>query len=119
LPILVSDAGEYVGFWHYAPPDLLQRAVTLPNPEGAATYAGADTVDRLVLALRSYAPAGIQYFSTFAMAHSAFLLYSNGSRWAWWPAKLAHDGYQLELLSLGGRAAVYLVGPKLRTLAVN
>ena len=104
LPIVISDAGEYVELWHY-----LRRAVTLPNPEGAATYAGVDTVDKLVLALRPYAPAGIQDFSSFEATHSAFLLYSNGSRSDWWPAKLAHDGFQLKLLSFGGSAAVYLV----------
>ena len=109
LPIVISDAGEYVELWHYAPPALLRRAVTLPNPEGAATYAGVDTVDKLVLALRPYAPAGIQDFSSFEATHSAFLLYSNGSRSDWWPAKLAHDGFQLKLLSFGGSAAVYLV----------
>jgi 4-amino-4-deoxy-L-arabinose transferase-like glycosyltransferase len=103
LPIVISDAGEYVELWHY-----LRRAVTLPNPEGAATYAGVDTVDKLVLALRPYAPAGIQDFSSFEATHSAFL-YSSGSRWDWWPAKLAHHGFQLELLSFGGSAAVYLV----------
>jgi 4-amino-4-deoxy-L-arabinose transferase-like glycosyltransferase len=119
LPIVISDAGEYVEFWHYAPPRLLQRAVALPNPEGAATYAGADTVDKLALALRPFAPAGIQDFSSFEATHSAFLLYSNGSRWDWWPAKLAHDGYQLEPLSLGGSATVYLVGPKRPNIAIN
>jgi 4-amino-4-deoxy-L-arabinose transferase-like glycosyltransferase len=119
LPIVISDAGEYVEFWHYAPPALLRRVVTFPNPEDATIYAGVNTVDKLVLALRSYVPAKIQDFPSFEATHPAFLLYSNGSRYDWWPAKLAHDGYQLELLSLPGSAAVYLVGPKHRTTAID
>jgi len=99
----------------------LGRALPLAwrNDSVIATYAGDDTIDKLVLALRRYAPAGIQDFSSFEAAHPTFLLYSNSSRTDWWPAKLAHDGKQLKLLSLRGRAAVYLVGPKVRTTTVD
>jgi len=80
----------------------LGRALPLAwrNDSVIATYAGDDTIDKLVLALRRYAPAGIQDFSSFEAAHPTFLLYSNSSRTDWWPAKLAHDGKQLKLLSL-------------------
>jgi len=112
LPIVVSDAGEYVELWHYAPPDLFRRVVTLPDPELAATYAGTDTVDRLVLALRVYGLSGIQDFPAFTAEHPRFLLYSNGSAFDWWPTRLSHDGYQLQLIKPSFHSAVYLVGPK-------
>jgi Dolichyl-phosphate-mannose-protein mannosyltransferase len=112
LPIVVSDAGEYVELWHYAPPDLFKRVVTLPDPELAATYAGTDTVDRLVLALRIYGLSGIQDFPAFTAEHPRFLLYSNGSPFDWWPTRLSHDGYQLQLIKPSSHSAVYLVGPK-------
>jgi hypothetical protein len=78
LPIVLSDSGCFVEIWHYAPA-IFRRAVTLPNPECAVTYAGIDTVDKLVLALRPYAPLAsrispasaprTQGFSSIPMAH--------------------------------------------------
>jgi len=108
LPIVVSDPGQFVEIWHYAPPVIFQRAVTLPNAQNAAAYSGTDTVDKLVLALRPYGPEGIQDFSTFTAAHPRFLLYSDGSRIDWLPNRLAQQGYQLQRLSIGG---AYLVEP--------
>src|SRR5258708_5324121 len=109
LPIVVSDAGVYVQFWHYAPPELLRRVVTLPDPENAVNYSGTDPVDKLVIALRSCEPIAVEDLAHFEAEHQTFLLYSNGSRIDWLPARLAHDGNQLRLLDrqLGGSA--YLV----------
>jgi Flp pilus assembly pilin Flp len=109
LPIVISDAGEYVEFWHYAPPELLRRVVTLPDPLNAAEYAGIDTVDKLVIALSSCEPVAIQEFSHFAAEHPVFLLYSDGSKFDWWPARLTHDGDRMQLLGVRGGGAVYLV----------
>jgi len=109
LPIVVSDVGVYVEFWHYAPPELLRRVVTLPDPENAVNYSGTDTVDKLVIALKSCEPIAVEDLAHFEAEHQTFLLYSNGSRIDWLPARLAHDGNQLRLLDrqLGGSA--YLV----------
>ena len=109
LPIVLSDPGMYVEVWHYAPPALFQRTFTLPEPQEAVTFVRTDTVDKLVLALRPYAPSGIQDFSTFVAAHRRFLLCSNGSRVDWLPSRLVRDGYQLHLIEAKVRGAVYLV----------
>lgn len=109
LPIVLSNCAQYIEYWHYAPPAVFQRLVTLPDPSKAASYAGVDTADKIVLALRPYAPGRIENFSEFAAAHPAFLLYSDGSRVDWWPQRLLHDGYRLERLPLDSRGAAYLV----------
>jgi hypothetical protein len=119
LPIVISDAGEYVEFWHYAPPELLRRVVTLPDPSNAAKYAGIDTVDKLVIALSSVEPIAVQDFTHFAAKHPVFLLYSNGSKVDWWPARLTHDGDRLELLGVTGDGAAYLVELKSRGRAAD
>lgn len=112
LPIVFSDAGIYVEIWHYAPPALFRRAVTLPDPETAVKYTNTDTVDKLVVALRPYAPPGIQHFDEFSAAHPRFLLYSNGSPADWWPARLSHDGYHVQRLYTHAPNVGYLVeGP--------
>jgi hypothetical protein len=109
LPVVFSDAGIYVEIWHYAPPGLFRRAVALPDPEGAVTYSDTDTVDKLVLALRPYAPPGIHHFDEFVAANPRFLLYSNGSRADWWPARLAHDGYRVQRVYSGAPNVAYVV----------
>jgi mannosyltransferase len=110
LPIVISDAGVYVELWHHAPPELRRRIVTLPDPTNAAKYAGTDTVDKLVIALRSCEPTiAVHDFAHFAAEHQTFLLYSNGSRFDWWPARLVHDGDQLRLLGFQRRGSAYLV----------
>jgi len=109
LPIIVSDPGQYVEMWHYAPASLFQRVFTVPQPRNAANYSGTDTVDRLVLALRAYGPPGIQDFSLFLAAHPRFLVSSDGSRIDWLPNWLAQDGYRLRVLETGSHNTAYLV----------
>jgi mannosyltransferase len=109
LPIVISDAGNYVEFVSYAPASLRENVFALTDPASATVYAGTDTLDKLVLALRSYSITGVENYATFAAAHPAFLLCSNGSRFDWWPARLAHDGAGLQLLTVQGDYKVYRV----------
>jgi hypothetical protein len=109
LPIVLSNCAQYVEYWHYAPPAVFQRLFAFPDPAEAASYAGVDTADKIVLALRPYTPGRIQNFPEFVAAHPTFLLYSDGSRVDWWPERLLHDGYRLERLPLHVRGAAYLV----------
>ena len=109
LPIVLSNCAQYVELWHYAPPGLFRGVFTLPDPTKAASYVGFDTADKIVLALRPYNPEGIQDFSKFSTTHPKFILYSDGSRVDWWPARLLHDGYRLQLLRLESHGAAYLV----------
>jgi len=109
LPIVISDAGAYVELWRYAPPELLQRVVALPDPANAASYSGSDTVDKLVIALSFIEPIKTEDLAHFEAEHQTFLLYSDGSRSDWLPTRLAHDGDRLRLLGTQGRRAEYLV----------
>lgn len=119
LPIVVSDPGQYVEMWHYAPASFFQRIFTVPQPSNAVDYSNRDTVDKLVLALRPYGPPGIQDFSMFVTAHPRFLICSSGSHFDWLPTRLARDGYRLRLLRANPHNMAYLVEapPKEQTTA--
>lgn len=110
LPIAVSDLNGYVEFWHcVSSPAIRGRMVALADPDSAVLYIGSDTVDKIGLTLRSYLPLQIMRFSSFAAEHPVFLLYSDGSAWDWWPARLRHEGYYLRLLGVHGSNSMYLV----------
>jgi hypothetical protein len=109
LPIVVSDFGIYLESWHYAPPGLRRRIMALADPASAVKYIGTDTSDQLAVALRPYVPVAVQDFAPFAAEHPVFLLYSTGSLFDWWPARLTHEGARLQLLAVHGPAAMYLV----------
>jgi hypothetical protein len=110
LPIVVSDPAEYVVYWHYASPVLRRRIMGLADPATAMIYTGTGVRDELLAALRLYEPVAVQYWSPFAEGHPVFLLY--GSQSNWWPGRLAHDGYRLQLLAANGGEAMYLVESK-------
>ena len=109
LPIVISSFADYLEFSHYAPPRLRRRIVVLADPANAVIYTGADTADQLAVAWRSYQPEAVPDFASFASENPAFLLYSSGNQFDWWPARLAHDGHQLKLLARRGVNSMYLV----------
>jgi Dolichyl-phosphate-mannose-protein mannosyltransferase len=118
LPVVISDAGQYVEFSHDAPQTLNARMVALVDPSNALVYAGTDTVDHVVSALRYCEPLHVYDFKPFAAAHPVFLLYSDGSPFDWWPSRLAHDGAVVELVAKQGPGILYWVALK-PDLAVN
>jgi 4-amino-4-deoxy-L-arabinose transferase-like glycosyltransferase len=109
LPIVVSDFNTYVQVYHYAPPELRQRILTLVDPGKSWIYTGTDTAEKIAVILRSYAPLTILDFAPFAANHPVFLLYSNRAEGDWWPARLLHDGHRLQLLAVHGDDEMYLV----------
>jgi len=109
LPLVMSNAGGYVELSHVAPQSLNRRMVTLVDPPNAVVYAGTDTVDRLVIELKSYVPMQVYDFKPFAAAHPVFLLYSDGTPFDWWPSRLIHDGAQVELVANQGGGTLYRV----------
>ncbi len=109
LPLVLSNAGGYVELSHVAQQSLNQRMVALVDPPSAVVYAGTDTVDRLVIELKSYVPMQVYDFKAFAAAHPVFLLYSDGTPFDWWPSRLIHDGAQVELVAKQGGGTLYRV----------
>jgi hypothetical protein len=109
LPIVVSDAGDYLQLVYYASPQLAARLVSLVDLPKAVAYSRSDTIDRQLLLLRSYIPLQQEGFQGFVAIHPKFLLYSGGGGWDWWPRRLRDDGYTLQLVAFHENAKVYLV----------
>jgi hypothetical protein len=109
LPLIISDAGQYVELSHTAPSSLNQRMAALVDPPSAISYAETDTVDKLVTELKCCVQLQVYEFKPFAAAHPVFLLYSDGTQFDWWPSRLTHDGARLELLAKQGGGTLYSV----------
>jgi hypothetical protein len=112
LPVVVSDAQDYLQLVYYGSPAWATRFVDVVDPAQATVYSGSDTLDTQMLILRSYIPLQVYEFHDFAAKHPEFLLYSGGRRWDWWLARLVDDGYALRLVAIQENRRVYLVGPK-------
>lgn len=110
LPVVVSDAHDYLVLAHYARDP--RRYVDVVDAPQAVIYARTDTIDRQMPALKCCLPIQVYEFTEFASEHSQFLLYSGGGDWDWWPTRLAKDGDSLELLAIEGPRKVYLVSLK-------
>ncbi len=109
LPLIISNAGEYVELSHSAPSSLNQRMAAIVDPPSAVSYAGTDTVDKLVIELTCCVQLQVYEFKPFAAEHPVFLLYSDGTQFDWWPSRLIHDGATLELLAKQGGGSLYSV----------
>jgi hypothetical protein len=109
LPLVISNAGQYVELSHSAPPSLNQRMSALVDPPSAVVYSGTDTVDKLVIELQCCVSLQVNEFNSFAAAHPVFLLYSDGTAFDWWPNRLMHDGAALQLVAKQGGGTLYRV----------
>lgn len=109
LPLVISDAGSYIELSHSASPALNERMLALVDPPSAVTFAGTDTVDKLVVELNCCVALHVEEFQPFAAAHPAFLLYSDGTAFDWWPSRLMQDGATLELVARQGSGFLYRV----------
>ena len=109
LPIVVSDGGDYLPIAYYASPQWRSRVTGLIDPTNAVAYAGSDSIDRQLSALRSCFALRVYDFPTFTSEHPSFLLYSNGGDFDWWPRRLAADKYDLRLLVADNNEKVFLV----------
>ena len=89
-----------------------KRIVGLVDPVNAVVYSGIDTTDKIMTVFRSYEAADVLDFAPFIDKHTVFLLYSNGAGDDWWPTRLLHDGYRLQLLARQGNHFMYLVEPE-------
>ena len=110
LPVVLSDGLECLQETYYAGPELARRIVSVVDVPQAILYAGTDVADEQLPTLASFYPLHVYQFSAFAQNHPTFLLYSSGvPDWDWWPRRLKHDGYSLQILYSGGPRKMYLV----------
>lgn len=113
LPVVDSDPLDYLPLAYYASPELNRRTLFVVDIPAAITYAGSDTADKCILALRPYLNLHAYQFEDFAASHPAFLVYSDGRpTWDWWPTRLFHDGYALDLVAMNQDGRIYLVRQK-------
>ena len=108
LPVVMSDAQQYMMLAYYTPPQWSKRFVGLADPGAAVVYSGSDSVDRQMLALRCCLALQVHEFPEFAAGQKSFLVYSDGSEFDWWPQRLSRSGYSLRLLAMSGSNKVYL-----------
>ena len=84
--------------------------------EQSIVYSGSDSLDRQMSALQCCLPLQVYNFRDFASQHATFLLYSGGGEWDWWPFRLLHDGYSLQLLAADKSHRLYLATVKAKPL---
>ena len=109
LPFVVSDGQAYVELAYYAPTELAKHLLVLVDPPNAVKFAGNDSVDRGILALRCCVALNVYQYEDFAPEYPKFLLYSGRSTFDWWPARLRKDGYLLETVASDQNGDVYMV----------
>jgi hypothetical protein len=105
LPVVVSDAHDFLQLQHYCDPAWRKRFVSVLDPTEAVVYTGNDTADKQLALLRRYTNLPIYDFQPFLAEHPAFLVYSSGGGLGgdWWPGRLKKDGFKLQNVSVRPR----------------
>lgn len=98
LPVVVSDAHDFLQLQQYCDPVWRKRFVSVLDPTQAVVYAGNDTADQQLAILRRYTTLPIYDFQPFLAEHPAFLVYSGGggSGGDWWPRGLQKTGFKVQ-----------------------
>jgi hypothetical protein len=105
LPVVVSDAHDFLQLQHYCDPAWQKRFVSVIDPEQSVVYTGNDSADKQLALLRQYTSLPIYDFQPFLAEHPAFLVYSSGGglEGDWWPGRLKEDGFKLQNVSVRPR----------------
>src|SRR5271157_5665024 len=105
LPVIVSDAHDFLQLQHYCDPAWRKRFVSVLDATQAIRFTGNDTADRELAILRQYTNLPIYEFQPFLAEHPAFLVYSGGggSGGDWWPGRLKKDGFKVQNVSVRPR----------------
>jgi hypothetical protein len=111
LPIVISDGIRYLPLAYYAPANSNGKLYAIADPHAAVTSTAykSDSVDLALLVLGRYFPLQVEDYGGFVSRHREFLLVLGWRGFDWWPARLAHDGYTLRLLSAEGGATIFKV----------
>jgi hypothetical protein len=92
--VVCSAPLRFLPLSYYGSPD----ARYLADPAHARRWIGTDTVERELLALRSWAPVRVEEYSATASARAPFLLYWRPGLNSWLMRQLREDGAELRLL---------------------
>jgi len=109
LPVISSDARDYLQLLYYGSAAWVPRLVTVVDKSQATAYPGSDNLESQLLILRSYIPLQVYEFHDFTDQHPEFLLYSAGTMFDSWPARLVDKGYVLRLDAVHENRRLYLV----------
>ncbi len=102
LPVVVSDAIQFLPLTYYASPEWHKRFVMIVDPPESVSYAGSDSTDKEMQAMRDYSTIQVYDFQPFAAQHPTFLLFSSNAGFGddWWPTRLFRDGYMLKMVAI-------------------
>jgi len=110
LPVVISSGLRYLPTVYYAPQEFRRRLFTLVDPRAAVSFAGTDSVDLGLIALRRYFPLQVEDYQNFASEQQEFLLVSgDGDDFDWLPTRLTQEGHLLNLIAIVNEAKIYKV----------
>ena len=94
LPLVVADSHLFTEVVSYSAPDVQSRLVYLIDREAAVRYAGYDTDELLMPALRELAGWKLEAYREFVRKQKRFLVLGSG----WLIPQLIGDGAHLALV---------------------
>jgi hypothetical protein len=116
LPVVMSNEVRYLPMVYYTPAASKLQLYAVTDPSAAVEFADnkSDSADLELLVLRQYFPLQVEDYGGFVSKHREFLVvsgtgggYGGGSEWL--PARLAHDGDDVRLLSTADQTTLYHV----------
>jgi len=114
LPVMVTEAHDFLQIAYYADPEWKKRFVSVVDPEAAVKYGVPDGTDKELKVLSDFAPLNVVDYAEFRRRNPKFLVFSmrikiNDLDWDWWMQRLNDDGYKITALKTDGRRSIYLV----------
>ena len=116
LPVVVTSPHEYLQLAYYAPEPLAARLISVVDANAALRYSKTDPDDRFLPVLATCFPLRVREFRNFHSSYPSFLLYASDlnagdESLGWWPDRLVHDGYGLQVLASEQGHLIFLVTP--------
>jgi hypothetical protein len=97
LPLVLTNGTYFLQIQYYAPEDIARRIVYLADTDLARRYAGENTVEKILLVLRTLGRQPVEDYHSFAAAHPRFLMCVNLEVKSWLFSMLVEDGSRLVL----------------------
>jgi hypothetical protein len=109
LPVVVTNAMEFVPLAYYGSPATTRRLLTLIDREAAREQSGTDSIEVDLLVLKGYLPITVQTYEAFESEHDRFLLYASPGHGEWWQERLLRDGLALTTIAADRSRVLYQV----------